>query len=153
VGVPYNHCVRDLEQLSDGTWEVTFHGKKQDVLLKERAKFAFSGAGGGSLPLLQKTGIPEAKHVGGFPVSRLFMVCNNPETIAKHHSKVYGKADVVASPMSVPHVDTRVINGEKTLLLEPFDGFTPKFLNKGSNLDLFRSVKPYNVLTRLDAGL
>src|SRR5699024_6225430 len=153
VGVHYNHCVRDLEQLSDGTWEVTIHGKEQDVLLKERAKFVFIGAGGGSLPLLQKTGIPEAKHVGGFPVSGLFMVCNNPETIAKHHSKVYGKAEVGAPPMSVPHLDTRFINGEKTLLFGPFAGFSPKFLKTGSNLDLFRSVKPYNVLTMLAAGL
>lgn len=153
VGVHYHHCVRNLEQLSDGTWEVTVHDEKRDVLLKERATFVFIGAGGGSLPLLQKTGIPEAKHVGGFPVSGLFMVCKDQEAIEKHHSKVYGKAEVGAPPMSVPHLDTRFINGEKALLFGPFAGFSPKFLKTGSNLDLFRSVKPYNVLTMLAAGL
>ena len=84
------------------------------------AKFVFIGGGGGSLPLLQKTGIPESKHIGGFPVSGLFMVCNNPEVVAQHHGKVYGKAKVGAPPMSVPHLDTRYIDNKKTLLVWTF---------------------------------
>src|SRR5699024_1796829 len=110
------------------------------------------GGGGGSLHLLQKTRIPESKQVGGFPVSGIFMVCNNPEVIQQHHAKVYGKAAVGAPPMSVPHLDTRYINDEKSLLFGPFAGFSPKFLKTGSLLDLVTSVKPNNLLTMLAAG-
>ena len=110
------------------------------------AKFVFLGAGGGSLELLQKTGIPEGKHIGGFPVSGLFLVCTNPEVVEQHHAKVYGKATVGAPPMSVPHLDTRYIDGKKSLLFGPFAGFSPKFLKTGSNMDLFASVKPHNLI-------
>ena len=54
--------------------------------------------------------------------------------------------------MSVPHLDTRYIDNKKSLLFGPFAGFSPKFLKTGSNLDLFKSVKPNNVLTMLAAG-
>jgi malate dehydrogenase (quinone) len=117
------------------------------------AKFVFIGGGGGSLHLLQKTGIPESKHIGGFPVSGLFMVCNNPEVVAQHHAKVYGRAKLGAPPMSVPHLDTRFIDNKKTLMFGPFAGFSPKFLKTGSNFDLIGSVKPSNVFTMLAAGL
>src|SRR5699024_3138572 len=110
------------------------------------------GGGGGSLHLLQKSGIPEGKHIGGFPVSGIFMVCKNPEVVEKHHAKVYGKAKVGAPPMSVPHLDTRYIDNEKSLLFGPFAGFSPRFLKTGSMLDLVTSVKPDNVLTMLAAG-
>jgi malate dehydrogenase (quinone) len=120
---------------------------------RHTAKFVFIGGGGGSLHLLQKTGIPESKHIGGFPVSGLFMVCNNPEVIAQHQAKVYGKAKVGAPPMSVPHLDTRYIDNKKTLLFGPFAGFSPKFLKAGSNMDLIGSVTPNNVITMLAAGL
>jgi len=102
--------------------------------------------------LLQKSGIPEGKHVGGFPISGLFMVCNNPEVVAQHHAKVYGKAKVGAPPMSVPHLDTRFIDNKKSLLFGPFAGFSPKFLKTGSMFDLLGSVKPNNVTTMLAAG-
>ncbi|MGL4522366.1 MAG: malate:quinone oxidoreductase, partial [Bacilli bacterium] len=117
------------------------------------SKFLFIGAGGYSLPLLQKTGIPESKQIGGFPVSGLFMVCKNQEVVEKHHAKVYGKAKVGAPPMSVPHLDTRFIDQKKSLLFGPFAGFTPKFLKTGSNLDLFASIKPHNIITMLAAGV
>ncbi|MBC8080368.1 MAG: malate:quinone oxidoreductase, partial [Gorillibacterium sp.] len=116
------------------------------------AKFVFIGGGGGSLHLLQNSGIPEGKHIGGFPVSGLFMVCNNPNVIAQHHSKVYGKAKIGAPPMSVPHLDTRFIDNKKSLLFGPFAGFSPKFLKTGSIFDLVTSVKPNNFLTMLAAG-
>ena len=50
--------------------------------------------------------------------------------------------------MTVPHLDTRYIDGERTLF-GPFANIGPKFLKFGSNLDLFRSVKPYNITTLL----
>src|SRR5699024_1587938 len=96
VDVNYRHSVEDIEQLSDGTWEVEVHDIDGEKLEYHTADFVFIGAGGGSLHLLQKTGIPEAKHIGGFPVSGLFMVCNNPDIIEQHHAKVYGKAKVGA---------------------------------------------------------
>lgn len=152
VEINYKHSVEDIKRTSDGSWEVKVHDMESGKIEFHTAKFIFIGGGGGSLPLLQKTGIPESKHIGGFPVSGLFLVCKNPEVIAQHHAKVYGKAKVGAPPMSVPHLDTRYIDNKKTLLFGPFAGFSPKFLKTGSNLDLIGSVKPNNVLTMLAAG-
>ncbi|WP_078408824.1 malate:quinone oxidoreductase [Priestia abyssalis] len=153
VKINYKHSVEDIKRTGDGSWEVKVHDIDSGKIEYHTAKFVFIGGGGGSLPLLQKTGIPESKHIGGFPVSGLFMVCNNPEVVEKHHAKVYGKAKVGAPPMSVPHLDTRYIDNQKSLLFGPFAGFSPKFLKTGSNLDLIGSVKPNNVFTMLAAGV
>ncbi|MFT4414501.1 malate:quinone oxidoreductase [Fredinandcohnia humi] len=153
VEINYRHSVEDIKRTSDGLWKVKVRNIGNGNIEYHIAKFVFIGGGGGSLPLLQKTGIPESKHIGGFPVSGLFMVCNNPEVVEKHHAKVYGKAKVGAPPMSVPHLDTRYIDNKKSLLFGPFAGFSPKFLKTGSNLDLLSSVKPNNVITMLAAGV
>ncbi|MEH7883393.1 malate:quinone oxidoreductase [Bacillus sp. JJ1609] len=153
VEINYKHSVKDIKRTSDGSWELKVQNLESGITEHHTAKFVFIGGGGGSLPLLQKTGIPESKHIGGFPVSGLFMVCKNPEVVAQHHAKVYGKAKVGAPPMSVPHLDTRFIDNKKALLFGPFAGFTPKFLKTGSNLDLIGSVKPNNVITMLAAGV
>ncbi|MPM01565.1 putative malate:quinone oxidoreductase 1 [bioreactor metagenome] len=152
VGIHYRHCVDDIKRSGDGTWELTVRNLDSGRIEHHSAKFVFIGGGGGSLPLLQKSGIPESKHIGGFPVSGLFLVCNNPGVVAQHHAKVYGKAKVGAPPMSVPHLDTRFIDNKKSLLFGPFAGFSPKFLKTGSMFDLLGSVKPDNVLTMLTAG-
>lgn len=152
VQVKYNHEVKDFAQMEDGTWEVKLRNYDHDTLEYQIADFLFIGAGGAALPLLQKTKIPESKHIGGFPVSGLFLVCSNPDVVDKHHAKVYGKAAVGAPPMSVPHLDSRYIDGKKTLLFGPFAGFSPKFLKTGSNMDLINSVKLNNVLTMVTAG-
>ncbi len=153
VDINYNHSVKDIKRTSDDLWEVKVEDIESGTTETHTAKFVFIGAGGGSLPLLQKTGIPESKHIGGFPVSGMFMVCNDPKVVAKHQAKVYGKAKVGAPPMSVPHLDTRYIDNKKTLLFGPFAGFSPKFLKSGSNLDLLGSIKPNNVMTMLMAGV
>jgi len=152
VEVNYKHSVHDIKRTSEGLWELQVRNLISGTVERHSARFVFIGGGGGSLHLLQKTGIPEGKHIGGFPVSGLFMVCNNPNVIAQHHAKVYGKAKVGAPPMSVPHLDTRFIGDKKSLLFGPFAGFTPKFLKNGSMFDLVTSVKPDNLLTMLAAG-
>lgn len=153
VEMNYKHTVKDIKRNSQGMWDVKVKNLESGSVEHHTAKFVFIGGGGGSLPLLQKTGIPESKRIGGFPVSGLFLVCNNPEVIARHHAKVYGKAKVGAPPMSVPHLDTRYIDNKKSLLFGPFAGFSPKFLKTGSNFDLIGSVKPNNVFTMLAAGM
>lgn len=152
VELNYNHEVEDLKQRKDGKWEVEVKDLTTDEVKIVESKFVFIGAGGASLPLLQKTGIKESKHIGGFPVSGLFLVCTKEEITKKHNAKVYGKASVGAPPMSVPHLDTRYIDGKRTLLFGPFAGFSPKFLKTGSNMDLVKSVKPNNLITMLSAG-
>ncbi|MBT2757435.1 malate:quinone oxidoreductase [Mesobacillus foraminis] len=151
VEINYNHSVKDLKRTSDGLWELKVQNGNGTVE-RHTAKFVFVGGGGGSLHLLQKSGIPEGKHIGGFPVSGIFMVCNNPDVVELHNAKVYGKAKVGAPPMSVPHLDTRYIDNKKSLLFGPFAGFSPKFLKTGSMLDLVTSVKSHNLLTMLSAG-
>lgn len=153
VELHYNSSVEDIHRTSDGMWELKLRNLETGVAEYHAAQFIFIGAGGGSLLLLQKTGIPESKHYGGFPVSGLFMICKNPEVVKRHNAKVYGKAKVGAPPMSVPHLDTRYIDKQQSLLFGPFAGFSPKFLKTGSKLDLIESVKPNNVLTMLAAGV
>lgn len=153
VDIRYKHHVDDIKRTSDGSWELKVRNLANGTVERHVAKFVFLGAGGGSLHLLQKSGIPEGKSIGGFPVSGIFMVCNNPEVVEQHHAKVYGKAKVGAPPMSVPHLDTRYIDNKKSLLFGPFAGFSPKFLKNGSMFDLITSVKPHNLLTMLAAGM
>lgn len=153
VEVNYKHEVQDIKKQDNGNWNVVIKDLTSGQITNYETEFVFIGAGGTSLPLLQKTGIKESKHIGGFPVSGLFLRCKNPDVIKQHHAKVYGKAEVGAPPMSVPHLDTRFVNGERSLLFGPFAGFSPKFLKTGSYLDLIKSVKPNNIVTMLSAGV
>ena len=149
VEVHYSHQVQDVRRLSNGYWELKVKNLTSGEVARHQAKFVFIGAGGASIHLLQKSGIPEGKGIGGFPVSGLFLVCKNQEVVEQHFAKVYGKAKVGAPPMSVPHLDTRYIDGKRALLFGPFAGFSPRFLKTGSLWDLFASVKPHNFLTLL----
>ena len=146
-----NHRVQDIQKTAEG-WTLTVKDASGQIL-QHACKFLFIGCGGGTLPLLQKTGIKEGKHIGGFPVSGIFMVCRNPEVVEKHYAKVYGKAKIGAPPMSVPHLDTRFIEGKKSLLFGPFAGFTMKYLKQGSQLDFPLSFKPDNFATMMIAGM
>jgi malate dehydrogenase (quinone) len=143
--VHYNNRVTNLVREKDGRWLIevldTGTGEKRAVT----SKFVFIGAGGGALPLLQKSDIPEARGYAGFPVSGIWLRCDDPEINKRHHAKVYGKAAVGSPPMSVPHLDTRVIGGQHSLLFGPYAGFSSKFLKHGSRLDLFESIGPANV--------
>lgn len=153
VRVSLNHEVKDIEREDDGRWEVEIKDLKTGQKREIKARFVFIGAGGHSLLLLEKSGIPEAKGYGGFPVGGQWLRCTNPDIIAKHHAKVYGKASVGAPPMSVPHLDTRYIDGEQALLFGPYAGFSTKFLKKGSYFDLPSSIKLSNIRPMISAGL
>jgi malate dehydrogenase (quinone) len=137
--------VSALKQSNSGRWLVELTNINDRTTTSIDAGFVFLGAGGGALKLLQKSGIPESQGYGGFPVSGQWLVCRDPEVIKQHHSKVYGKAALGAPPMSVPHLDTRIINGKPALLFGPYAGFTTKFLKQGSYLDLFKSISSNNL--------
>ena len=149
----FHHDVEDLDKQADGTWLVKTEDLKTDKIHTERARFVFIGAGGGSLPLLEESGIPEGRGFGGFPVGGQWLRCTNPTVIARHHAKVYGKAAVGSPPMSVPHLDSRMINGKRELLFGPYAGFSTKFLKKGSYFDLPLSIKLSNMRPMLMAGI
>ncbi|OIN60935.1 malate:quinone oxidoreductase [Arsenicibacter rosenii] len=154
VNIHFGYEVRDLwRSKSLGGWKIRLEnlngGNTRDI----QADFVFIGAGGGSLRLLEKSDIPESRGYGGFPVSGQWLKCTNREVIEQHQAKVYGKASVGAPPMSVPHLDTRMIDGQKELLFGPYAGFSTKFLKNGSYLDLPKSVQMSNIAPMLMAGL
>ncbi|MBC7643262.1 MAG: malate:quinone oxidoreductase [Flavobacterium sp.] len=152
VEIHYNHEVKKLKQKEDKIWQLKIENLVNNETFKTRTKFVFIGAGGGSLLLLEKANVEEGEGYGGFPVSGQWLKCNNQNVINSHNVKVYGKAGVNAPPMSVPHLDTRFINGKKELLFGPFAGFSTKFLKNGSYLDLIKSIEIDNVLPMLSAG-
>src|SRR5699024_997819 len=152
VDIHFEHSAEDIRGREGGEWQVKVKNLKTGTFGYHPSRFALIGARGGSLPRLPKTGIPESNDAGRVAVSGLLMVWQKPEVVEKHNANVCCKAKVRAPPMSVPHLDTRYIDGKRSLLFGPFAGFSPKFLKPGSNMDLLGSVKPYNVLTMLSAG-
>ncbi len=148
--------VVDLRQRPDGVWQVATKvrsGAEKGRKNVTHARFVFVGAGGGALPLLQKSGIPEIKAYGGFPISGEFFRTDNPEVVAKHQAKVYAMPPVGAPPMSVPHLDTRVVNGKASLMFGPYAGFNTRYLKQGSLLDMFKSLRFDNLPTYVGIGL
>ena len=153
VTIKYSHDVKKLRQRDDKTWRIKIKDRSGNQSIKTSADFVFIGAGGGSLLLLEKANVMEGEGYGGFPVSGQWLKCSNPHVIQQHAVKVYGKASVGAPPMSVPHLDTRIINGKKELLFGPFAGFSTKFLKNGSYLDLIKSIELDNIVPMISAGL
>ncbi|MDB5193419.1 MAG: malate:quinone oxidoreductase [Segetibacter sp.] len=153
VNIHFNYEVRRLRQDRNKLWNVRVRNLTTGEVRLVKSKFVFIGAGGGSLPLLLKSGIHEGKGFGGFPVSGQWLRCKNPKVIEKHQAKVYGKASVGAPPMSVPHLDSRIIKEKKELLFGPYAGFTTKFLKNGSFFDLVKSVRLTNLVPMLAAGM
>jgi malate dehydrogenase (quinone) len=143
--VHYGHQITNLGREPGGRWRLDVKDTQSRDVRSTTAKFVYLGAGGGALPLLQKSGIPEGKGYGGFPVSGIWLRCDDPEVNKRHHAKVYGKASVGSPPMSVPHLDTRVIDGKHSILFGPYAGFSSKFLKHGSLIDLFESIRLANI--------
>src|ERR1700729_1092625 len=143
--------VQDVRRDGD-LWSLRIRDEKTGQHRDVQAKFVFLGAGGGTLPLLQKSGIPEGRGYAGFPVSGIWLRCDNPDVTERHHAKVYGKAAEGSPPISVPHLDTRMIGGQRSLLFGPYAGFSSKFLKHGSLMDLFHSVTPANIRPMLSVA-
>ena len=153
VEVHLGHEVQDLTKLDNGTWKVDMENLHSNEAVDVYSQFVFIGAGGGALPLLEKSDIPEGLGYGGFPVSGQWLKCNNPAVIKQHGAKVYGKAAEGNPPMSVPHLDTRWMDGKQGLLFGPYAGFSTKFLKNGSYFDLPLSIEMHNIWPMLKAGM
>jgi malate dehydrogenase (quinone) len=151
--VHYSRRVTGLRRVDGGRWRVDAVDTTNNAQTSLTGKFVFLGGGGGALPLLQKSGIPEARGYAGFPVSGIWLRCDDPAINKRHHAKVYGMADVGSPPMSVPHLDTRVIGTNHSILFGPYAGFSTKFLKRGSWLDLFASIRLDNILPMMEVGL
>ena len=146
--------VRGFKRNADNSWTVTVADlKNNEAEHVIKAKFVFIGAGGAALKLLQETDIPEAKGYAGFPVGGQFLVAENPDVVNRHLAKVYGQASVGAPPMSVPHIDTRILDGKRVVLFGPFATFSTKFLKNGSLWDLLSSTTTSNFMPMVNVGL
>ena len=149
--IHYFSRVQDLQR-EGNTWKVKIRDENSGEHRYVHANFVLIGAGGGSLPLLQRSGIPEGRGYAGFPVSGMWLRCDRPEVSSRHHAKVYGKAPAGLLFITAPHLDTRHIQGKVSLLFGPYAGFSTRFLKHGSNLDLFGSINRGNILSLLGVG-
>lgn len=152
VNLLLGHEVVDLTKIDNG-WLIDVNDLDTQSEKSLAFEFVFIGAGGGALPLLEKSKIPEAEGYGGFPVSGQFLKCINQDVIVQHEAKVYGKAASGSPPMSVPHLDSRMLDGERSLLFGPYAGFSTKFLKNGSYMDLPLSIEAHNIWPMLSAGV
>ncbi len=139
------HEVKDLDPREDNAWQMRVKDRLHQHSQRVVADFVFIGAGGYALPLLESSDIPEGAGYGGFPVSGEWLVTHNPDLVKQHRAKVYTQAPLDAPPMSVPHLDLRIIDGKEALLFGPFASFSTKFLKEGSYLDLPESINFKNI--------
>lgn len=153
VEVHLGHEIQDLTHQKNGTWKIEMEDLRSHEDKVAYSDFVFIGAGGGALKLLEKSDIPEGRGYGGFPVGGQWLRCVNPEVIVQHEAKVYGKASEGSPPMSVPHLDTRMMEGARSLLFGPYAGFSTKFLKNGSYWDLPLSIEMHNIWPMLSAGM
>ena len=137
----FGHEVRNLTRQSDGSWTLLVANRRTGEKRKLNTKFVFLGAGGDTLPLLQKSSIREAKGFAGFPIGGRFLRTAEPELVAAHRAKVYGVPAPGAPPLGALHLDLRFVNGKSWLVFGPYAGWSPKFLKYGRASDLPRSIK------------
>jgi malate dehydrogenase (quinone) len=147
------HEVTRLERDSDGVWTVAGRRRADRRRFAVRGRFVFVGAGGYTLTLLQRAGIPEVRGFAVFPFGARFPRTDNPDVVGLHEAKVYSQAAIGAPPMSVPHLDRRSVNGETSLLFGPYASFSTRLLKHGALTDLFRTVRLRNIGVLLSAGV
>ena len=153
VEVHLGQEIQDLTKQDDGSWKIDIEDLETNKDYEHSSPFVFIGAGGGAIPLLDKAEIKQGSGFGGFPVGGQWLKCTNPEIVKQHQAKVYGKAATGNPPMSVPHLDTRYIDGKQALLFGPYAGFSTKFLKNGSYWDLPLSIEMHNIWPMLSAGM
>jgi malate dehydrogenase (quinone) len=147
------HRVTRLRR-ADAGWELTVRDLASGEARCVRARFVFIGAGGGTIPLLQATGLPVARGLGAFPIAGQWLVCDNPAVVAQHFAKVYGPVPPDSGALGGPHLDVRHLHGKRVLLFGPFATWTTKFLHRtGRVSDLPRSFRAGNLATLLRTGL
>lgn len=145
--------VTGLEREGDA-WRVAVTHVASGERFVHRARFVFVGAGGGSVPLLQSTGLPEAAGLGGFPIGGQWLVCDDPALAARHEAKVYGATPPSSPSLGAPHLDLRRLGGRPQLLFGPFASWTTRFLKEtGRWTDLPRSIRAGNLATLLRAAV
>jgi len=137
-------------QRGGGEWRVGARNVASGEEREERTKFVFVGAGGGCLPLLQSTGLPEAAGLAGFPIGGEWLVCDDPTVCARHEAKVYGTTPPSSPSLGAGHLDLRRLNGRRQLLFGPFASWTTRFLKHTGRLtDLPFSIRAGNLVTLL----
>ncbi|MGY4103344.1 malate dehydrogenase (quinone) [Nocardia sp. R16R-3T] len=151
--VKVRHEVTGLRRDSDGVWAITGQDRTTRRRFTVRARFVFVGAGGYALRLLQKARIPEVRGYAVFPFGAQFLRTDNPDVVNRHDAKVYSQASVGAPPMSVPHMDKRVVDGRQSLLFGPYATFSTRLLKHGRLTDLFTTLRLRNIAVLLAAGL
>lgn len=148
-----SHRVTALRRIG-GDWEVVVRDAEAGETRRVRARFVFVGAGGGTLPLLQASGLPVAAGLGAFPIAGQWLVCENPDVVARHFAKVYGPPPPDSGALGGPHLDVRHLQGKRVLLFGPFATWTTKFLHhSGRATDLAASLRPGNLATLIRSGV
>lgn len=146
-----DHEISTLHRNSQGGWVArgqTSDGERYEIT----ARFVFVGAGGKALTLLQRAHVDEVRGYGVLPVGAAFFRCANPSVVQQHRAKVYGQAPLGAPPMSVPHLDARVVDGTPYLMFGPYATFSTKLLAHGTWTDFFATLRWHNLRTLSAAG-
>ncbi|WP_405495083.1 malate dehydrogenase (quinone) [Nocardia sp. NBC_00511] len=147
------HEVTRLRRTPDGLWAVTVRERATGQRFTVRTRFVFVGAGGYALRLLQRARVPEIHGYAVFPFGARFLRTDNPAVAEQHDAKVYSQAALGAPPMSVPHLDKRVVDGEESLLFGPYATFSTRLLKHGRRTDLFSTLRLRNIMILLAVGV
>lgn len=152
VKIEYGTHVKRVHRSPAGSWLV--ETERMGNAVQYKADVLFVGAGGGAFPLLKKSHLPFRARFSGFPVGgRFLQAAITREQADQYRAKTYGKAKVGAPPMSVPHLDLRVANGQHYLLFGPFASFKP-VLEKGRGfIDYLRSMRLHDLPGLLNVAL
>ncbi|NMT64961.1 malate:quinone oxidoreductase [Marinobacter orientalis] len=152
VRIEYGTHVRRVHRSPTGRWVIEAVSK--GVPVQHKADVLFVGAGGGAFPLLKRSHLPFRSRFAGFPVGGRFLQAQISEEQARYYTaKTYGKAKVGAPPMSVPHLDLRVVDGKHYLLFGPFASFKPVLERGRGFFDYLTSIRLHDIPGLLNVAL